>query len=524
MIIISLQLDTLFHDVVGLAPSQNLPILALPTRKPGGSANSPILVPFDDLPLWFSKPFLFPSIPYLKDLCELLKDLAQRKMPVTATAKKVRPNTVRNLGVIDSSQKFVSRISLTGDTMSPWSSKRPGRTPNNKGGIKERLVDAFFHQHKDLQQLCEMIVDRAIKNFSETVSQSCIPPIFRNGATSFEQYFNKTPITTLEEYMKLLKSLEADANGEATTVMNNDFDRIIKGTLQLLAPPETKSKVVEVACSLAINHATQKGRNIIRLVISEEKKKLVDEFVRKEKKFKAGVPLRSSKKSQAQQRESTESNDSNIQRIIDLTASLRAFDEFDDSPGNMLESLKQEKAKNIDHIQKYFIGAESSWSVVELELQIISMLKEFFSNPSPKSIFSLQATIEVVDVLSLLGTLGYAGSSNNEDLESLLCDTSNMLILIDQVKYAKNMDHPANSISHETIGNFLFMLVEGSLVSYRALEKALLHSVKMNDDAKVVSNVVLNKLASSRAGMVDAADRLVIMVRLQTVLTRDQRK
>mmetsp|Transcript_43347 Transcript_43347/g.79331 ORF Transcript_43347/g.79331 Transcript_43347/m.79331 type:complete len:87 (-) Transcript_43347:57-317(-) len=86
------------------------------------------------------------------------------------------------------------------------------------------------------------------------------------------------------------------------------------------------------------------------------------------------------------------------------------------------------------------------------------------------------------------------------------------------------MDHPANSISHETIGNFLFMLVEGSLVSYRALEKALLHSVKMNDDAKVVSNVVLNKLASSRAGMVDAADRLVIMVRLQTVLTRDQRK
>eukprot|EP00571_Detonula_confervacea_P000080 CAMPEP_0172324684 /NCGR_PEP_ID=MMETSP1058-20130122/51971_1 /TAXON_ID=83371 /ORGANISM="Detonula confervacea, Strain CCMP 353" /LENGTH=1077 /DNA_ID=CAMNT_0013041025 /DNA_START=44 /DNA_END=3273 /DNA_ORIENTATION=+ len=299
MAMISFQLDALFHDVVGLSPSQNLAILPLPTLKPGGSADSTNLAHLDDLPLWFSKHFLFPSIPHLKDLCELLRDLVQNngKMATTASAKKVRPNSVSHLGGMDS--KFVSRISFSVDnTMSPWSSKRTG-APNSKGGIKERLVDSFFHQHKDLQQLCEMIADRAIKNTAETASQACILPIFRSGATAFEEYFHKSPTMTLEEYMKLLKTLDSRANEEATTLMSNDFDRIIKGALQLLAPPEMKYKVVEIASTLAINHATLKGRHTIHSIISEEKKKLVDEFIRKEKKVKAGVPLITSKRGHA---------------------------------------------------------------------------------------------------------------------------------------------------------------------------------------------------------------------------------
>ena len=73
----------------------------------------------------------------------------------------------------------------------------------------------------------------------------------------------------LEEYKKLLKSLELKANEEATTLISNDFDRIIRGALHLLSPPETKPKVVEVASTLAINHATQKGKNAIRSTIAE---------------------------------------------------------------------------------------------------------------------------------------------------------------------------------------------------------------------------------------------------------------
>ena len=62
---------------------------------------------------------------------------------------------------------------------------------------------------------------------------------------------------TLEQYTDLLKTLEADANSEVTAFMSHDFERIIKGTLQLLASRETAPKVVDIACSLATNHAFQ---------------------------------------------------------------------------------------------------------------------------------------------------------------------------------------------------------------------------------------------------------------------------
>ena len=99
----------------------------------------------------------------------------------------------------------------------------------------------------------------------------------------------------LDEYIKLLQTLEADATSAARLLMNDDFDRIVNGTLHLLAPPETNPKVLEIASSLAIKHAVQKGEYIIRSIIFEEKKKMVDDFIRKEKKAKAGVPLTSSK-------------------------------------------------------------------------------------------------------------------------------------------------------------------------------------------------------------------------------------
>ena len=82
--------------------------------------------------------------------------------------------------------------------------------------------------------------------------------------------FNVYPSQIL--YILELKARGVDALKKATTKINTDFDRIIKQTLQLLAPPGTKQMVVDVACLLAITHATQKESNIINTFISEEKK------------------------------------------------------------------------------------------------------------------------------------------------------------------------------------------------------------------------------------------------------------
>jgi len=209
----------------------------------------------------------------------------------------------------------------------------------------------------------------------------------------------------------------------------------------------------------------------------------------------------------------------NIQSIIDFTASLRAFDESGDC---RLEQLKQHKAKVMDQLETCFIGAESSQSMVDFELQIMSMLQKFFSDPTPKCASLLKATIEGAEVLSLLGKLGYAASSNTEELESLVCNTNNMFDLVDPANYTKRTAYPTHFISHEAIGHLLSLLLEGSLVCYRPLEKALLHAAKAGAGGKRVSCVLLDRLASGRAGEGDTTSRLVIMVRLQKMLEGDQ--
>ena len=502
VILVSFQLDIFFNDVVGLSPCQNLSVATLPERKPRGSTtDSTNSIPIDNLPLWFSKPFLFPSIPHLKDLCELLRELAHNdgKLAVTSSAKKVRPNIIRKISFSGS---------FSGDNTSPWSGTRAG-APTRNIGIKERLIDAFFHQHKDLQQLCELVVDRSLKNFTKTASQTLIHPNFKNGATSFEDYLSKSPRMTLNEYKMLLTALDVKANEEATRQMSSDFNRIIRGSLQLLAHADTKPKVVEVASTLAINHATQKGKKTFGTLITEEKKKLVDEFIRKQNKLNAGVPL---KRSSALKDDQLVSSNSNLHILTNLTEILRSVQESDDTT-DVLKNLSQVKTKATDHLRQHFVGGGSSQEVVDFELQIISLLKVFFHNPSQVHLF--QAIIEVGEVLSLLGKLGYVNTSNLE-LESLLCHADNMMIMIDAVKHCE-------ALSYDAIGNLLFLMIDGSILCHRALEKALLSAVKSND-SKVVAKIVLEKLDSSRFGVTNNnTGGLVIMVRLQKLLSKDDK-
>lgn len=505
-----LLLETMFRDVVGLSTSQRLPMLNLPTRKSVAS-DSTDLIPLDDIPLCFSKHSSSSLIPQLKDLCDLLKDLTQTNEKLANSApKKVRPDIV---GSTESS--FISRIIESGQ-MSPWSIKR-SRTPNKSFDIKDRLVDSFFHQHKDLQELCEIIVDRAIKSFAHTTSTACILPMFKNEAASFDDYFSRSPRMTLEEYTKLLDMVESNAEEAATAQMRDQFERTITGTLHLLSPPETQPKIVVVATSLAICHALQQGRIIIHSIVHQEKKKFEEEFIRKEKKFMAGVPLNSSKRDLALESETVQSVHS-FHTLAALTTSLRLLQTTIDEASAGVDRLKEEAEIALQHLRRYFIGAGISPAVLEFEMCLLSILKSFFANPLHHRL--LRAVIEVADVLSRLGKLGYVESSKHE-LESLLCDFDNMLVLIESVNHGINGER--NPISCESIGNFFFVLLEGSIISCRKLEEVLLRAVMVKCEAKMVARMILNKLVFSRTGLTDPSDGLVIMVRLQRVLLSDMR-
>ena len=89
-----------------------------------------------------------------------------------------------------------------------------------------------------------------------------------------------------------------------------------------------------------------------------------------------------------------------------------------------------------------------------------------------------------------------------------------MMIMIDAVKHCE-------ALSYDAIGNLLFLMIDGSILCHRALEKALLSAVKSND-SKVVAKIVLERLVSSRFGVTNnSTGGLVIMVRLQNLLSKD---
>lgn len=519
MILVSLQLDSFFHDVIGLTTAQNLPTVSLPTRVivnngfTADSANNNSLVKLDTLPLWYSKSYLISVTSHLEDMFDLLKQLASNKVEASGSAKKVKPRSISSGTLTDrtgsaSWQQSSTRITL-GSPMSPsWPSNRPG-TPNNREGIKDKLIDSFFHQHQDLQQLCEMTVDRVIKNFSNTVSQTIISPMFKDGATSYEEYLeSSSPMMTLDDYTRLLQSVEVDAKLKARAQMNEEFERIINGSLGLLAASESNPTILDIAASLAINHAAQKGEQIIRSIIQEEKKKHVDEFIRKERKVKAGVPLKNNARIV---QVSSDVSLPNFQSLAELNMLLQEICELEGARDYSLERLKQKKKVVIDELQRYFIGCDASQSSKNFETLIASILKSFFSAPSNTTTAALRAAVEVTDVLCRLGDMGYLGSTSDE-LESLICKKEHLATLMKHVS-----DEPSGvTLDADSIGSFLYMLVDGSLLSYLSLEKVLLEIVKY-DASKDVARVMLKKLAA-KSGFSDWNKGFAVMVRLQKLL------
>ena len=514
MLMVYLQLDAFFHDVVGLVATQSLPTAKLPLRASTITAdstlasstlfNQPKRLQFDTMPLWFSKHFLISSIPYFEDLFQLLSDLTSINIRPgnSCPTKKVRPRSISLGSSLNSGQKYVSRLSLIGDASpSPWSSSRPG-TPTDKHGIKERLIDSFFHQHKVLQELCEVIVDRVIKNASDTIKLSCIQPMFIKGGTDYEEYFNTSSKMSLDDYSykKLLDSLGDDCKRAGDKLIRDSFSQKIKGALTLLAPPDTDTDVLEIASSLAASHAIKLGEQIILSAISDEKNRLSEEFVRKESKAKAGVPLQHSTKAALSKK--TLSSDTKtvglkFQSLADLTMALIVITSEEAYSEEELLQLKEKKQKVTAHVDKYFIGCESSLQTIrDFEAQVLSNMQSFFAEPE-KSNAPLQAAIEVIDILSLLNMMGYLSSSAAE-LGALFCDIKNVKPLIHN-----------GPLSHDELGNLFFGMIEGSLINHFSLEEIFLQLIRHDDSAKEVALSLIRLHESNGQAM---------MVRLRKLL------
>lgn len=484
MALVSFQLAPLFSNTIGLVSSYDLRMSTLPTQSPELSAK---LTAFDTKPIFFTRQYLFLVTPFLKDLHELVNLMARGGgKSSTGSAKKVRPSSIGGL--------FRS-ISFGERSMSPWSGNRPG-TPTYKSNIRERLVDAFFHQHKDLQKLCDTLVDQSVKNFTSAASD-CIHQMFMR-ATSYDEYFNSEPCMTLDGYVKLLQSLEADARESLAVEMTNCFDRVIGGSLKLLVAPGTCEKVTNIASSLATSHGRDKGTKIVSTALKAETKNHMDEFVRKQKKqtVESATPRVVSDHSPG---------DTSPSCSPELSLLLKRLRSMETSQAE-LDCLVR-KCTNDFEKSACSPGALGA----ELSEQIKTMLLE------PKSIDSITCVAAALEVLCTLNKLGYS-SSGTRDICSYLNDPENLSTLVRGS--SKETKLPVSMVT-----SLLFNLIEGGLVNHRPIEDMLLRLMDVDVYSMQVSSDLLRRLALDACGASDwQSGGLASMVRLQRKVRRSKNR
>lgn len=279
LLLIAVQLDTFFSEVVGLWEIDSLEAWQLPFIVHDQDQEA-----LDSSVLDFSKHFMLSVSSHIDDFHKLLVDieLNGRFASAPSASKKLRPHSLCNKRT----------DALSSSTHEPFSTLEPlglnhiqevlVQNPIIEGMQSVRnLTDKFFHQHKEIKQLCEFVVTFSIEhilyktfldhNLSHTVKKATIN-IFQNENITY-------PID-LDWYLMTLQRIEKDVK----LLVNMSSQKILKGyvikVMGILTPPYVDAAIQDIAIALVVDHTLQKGDIVTMSLIRSQTKREVDQLLR----------------------------------------------------------------------------------------------------------------------------------------------------------------------------------------------------------------------------------------------------
>jgi hypothetical protein len=258
--LLQLSLESFFHEVIGLRRAHLLSrVWPLHT---GCEAK-------DVIELKFAKNFIFASVSHLDELFALLNSLSLSTSKVIGTPRKLRPSIVSLSANLSSlTMESSSDVEYAAPGSSLRAPIRPFDRDEGRHRIVGRLVDIFFHQHGDLKNTSEFIVDRALeKAILELKAQ--LPSILKKVDVSS---------TALSDATLGSSPLGKDVMSESMKRVDASLRLTIRLAIEALSPPSKAKKVKEIAGTLALEHAILAGKPRVQA--------LVDSEVRKHKKAK----------------------------------------------------------------------------------------------------------------------------------------------------------------------------------------------------------------------------------------------
>jgi hypothetical protein len=251
-------LETLLGDIVGLGKIAFLPQTSLTLQQPL-AAQKRTRQSVDLLPISASVSELSLGNPHIEELYMLLGTLEKGHAQSTSTPRKLRPNAIRL------NTKETLLLSPSFQEAIATQTKHEIYVDNTMGDILPKLKGAFFHQHRELKELCEYAAGRALKNLAFEVKEQAIAPCVA------DLLFSKP---TEDQSLNQIKE-EAVAAGRE--FLRSELTRILRESLSLLSSKETQDQVKRIAAALSVEHSILRAGPSLRAAADEEIKKLIAE-------------------------------------------------------------------------------------------------------------------------------------------------------------------------------------------------------------------------------------------------------
>lgn len=302
-LLVSLELESFFSDVVGLGKIEDLPIE--PTTKSDSSIVDVIVGADVDTNLFVpSKSLMFALCPHMEELYQLLsqKDLSKEKgRNGYSFSRKMRPHAISSKTHyqmdISTDQKYIENIaninSSTEETDYSQSLENPALTRliGNETAVQLKLTNAFFLQYKKLQTIAEFVIGVTIKNTCLKLGELCILPIVRttigkecDTPLDFVKFIQGSSSYDVDAWSSLTHKIKSLSFQRASLFFKTETEKLIMNGIMALAPPKIKRSILDIAINIAIEHSLNEGKLQIKSLINSEVPRLINLFLTREKK------------------------------------------------------------------------------------------------------------------------------------------------------------------------------------------------------------------------------------------------
>jgi hypothetical protein len=260
---VSFHLETFFNEIFSLPKLTSLPDATLVLLS---HANPHSL---DNHKIGLSKAAICASSPHMEDLCDMImisKNSIRRETKSSSIKpKKLKPSMVSTIVGMEA-RSYLGVESPRGRVATPMSNANrkdalvDGSLHGKEVHAKNKLTDGFFHQHRDLKEICDFVVQQTLK----TLLVDEIRTFVMKACEEFSIGIQSTE-TEIEE-------MQVRAFELAQEFLRNKLTNKLRKSLELFCQTGIQQKVIDVATNLSTDRAMETSHVIVRDLISSSTK------------------------------------------------------------------------------------------------------------------------------------------------------------------------------------------------------------------------------------------------------------